>query len=288
MVSDQIKRRAVHAQGGFAIAVGGALGKLLVLVVVHGNAHAAGRRVAVQMGGHDDQPVVLALLGDQPQVGGQEGTRGFGALVVLVVGVGAGVVALLPAQVAGVVVVAAQAVAAVVMARAFEVVRQLGGAVWPFTLALVVDGVGVDLQGQAHQAVGVARHQLAQVQPVALPVTVAVRRQAQRLLPQVAAVAGVRVIGVEVVVLQIAGDVIGEHFERLHLHRAGTHRLERHAESLAGGQNHAVTDEANAGFGHPQHQVLGELAVRRTRDALRRPAPTARVTALSSSASPAG
>ncbi len=73
MVGDQIKRCAVHAQGGFAVAVGGALGELLVLVVVHGDAHAAGRRVAVQMGGHHDQPVVLALLGDQPQVGGQEG-----------------------------------------------------------------------------------------------------------------------------------------------------------------------------------------------------------------------
>ena len=73
MVGDQIKRCAVHARGGFAVAVGGALGELLVLVVVHGDAHAAGRRVAVQMGGHHDQPVVLALLGDQAQVGGQEG-----------------------------------------------------------------------------------------------------------------------------------------------------------------------------------------------------------------------
>ncbi len=106
-----------------------------------------------------------------------------------------------------------------------------------------------------------ARHQFAEVQPVALPVAVAVRRQAQRLLPQVAAVAGVRVIGVEVVVLQITGDVVGEHFERLHLHRAGAHRLERHAESFAGGQDHAVADEANAGFGHAQHQILAELAV---------------------------
>ena len=73
--------------------------------------------------------------------------------------------------------------------------------------------------------------------------------------------AGVRVTRIEVVVLQIAGDIVGEHFERLHLHRAGADRLERHAERFAGGQNHAVADEAHAGLGHPQHQILRELAV---------------------------
>ena len=74
-LGDQIERRAVHPQGGFTVVVGGALGEPLVLVVVHGDAHAAGRRVAIQMGGHHDQPVVLALLGDQPQIGGQKSAR---------------------------------------------------------------------------------------------------------------------------------------------------------------------------------------------------------------------
>ncbi len=91
-----------------------------------------------------------------------------------------------------------------------------------------------------------------------MPVAAGGRRQGQGFLPQVAAAAIVLVGGVQFIALQIAGDVVLEHLEGLHLHRFGGHRLERHAQGLAVGQDGALADEAHAGLGHGERQVLLE------------------------------
>ena len=247
----QIIGGTVQCQAGHALGIGEPHANLLQLVVVGLEHHVFGGGVAVQLGGHHQQGIVLAAFGDQTQIGGQKGASTAGQIVVLVVAVGTGVILLVPAQVARVgIVVLVEVRAVLILPGAFIAVRQSGFFLEGTIRAAVADVVTINRQRQVHQAVGVFGHELGEIQLITLP-AIAIARQGQRFLPQVATAARVHVGFIQLAALQIAANVVIEYPERLDFHRAHAHRFKRHAKLFSIGQDGAITHKTHTGLiGH--------------------------------------
>ena len=105
------------------------------------------------------------------------------------------------------------------------------------------------------QTVGMAGHQLGEIELVTLPALIC-RRQRDGFLPQITTGTSIHVPFVQLAALQVLANVVIEYAERLYLDAVNTRGFERHAENLAIGQNGALADKANAGAGHHQGQGL--------------------------------
>ena len=93
-------------------------------------------------------------------------------------------------------------------------------------------------------------HELGEIQLITLP-AIAIARQGQRFLPQVATAARVHVGFIQLAALQIAANVVIEYPERLDFHRAHAHRFKRHAKLFSIGQDGAITHKTHTGLiGH--------------------------------------
>ena len=214
----QIERRAIQLEAGHALFIGKAHAHLLLLVIVGLHHHLGGGLIVVQGGGHHVQGIVLAALGDQAQVGRQEGSGAAGKVVIAVVTVGTGVVLFVPAQVAGITVIIRQPVRLVLfLPWAFVVVRQGCLTGQGIVRAGISDVVAINGQGEMDQTIGMFGHQLGQVQMIALP-TVAVGGKLKGFLPQIAASAGIHVTLIQLTALQIIANIVVKHPEGLHLH----------------------------------------------------------------------
>ena len=235
----------VHGDLREALAVGLALGELLVLVVAHRELHAGQRLAAVDGGRGEVQLAVGAALGDQAEVGSEEVALGLHALVPAVVGGLAGIVALAPVGVLLVVVALLAAVPAAVAGLVVAGERRLGFGRGRRARA-VVGGVGAgDGDAQPVQRARLAADEFAGVEQVAVPAVGLAGGQGERLAPEIAADAVQLVAAVEVVDLQELRDVVLVDLEGGDAHGSRVHHLDGDSQLGAVGQDHALAREAH-------------------------------------------